>query len=77
MMTKQIDKTIRHLKGSLKELNSIEIDDYRVKVESSNKTWLFGEFLDDSIRNIEILIESLELKYAEIHTIGSHENLKL
>ena len=76
-MTKQIDKTIRHLKGSLKELNSIEIDDYRVKVESSNRTWLFGEFLDDSIRNIEILIESLELKYTEIHTIGSHENLKL
>jgi len=81
-MTKQIDKTIRHLKESLKELNSIKIDDYYIKgdIKSFIETTRFNKFLGDSINNIEILIENLEAKYRELHnpiTKEKSDNRKL
>ena len=74
-MTKQLNKTIKSLKNALKEIKSIEIEDYIVEGISAQgmEKW-FNQYLSESQFQLEVILNDTEEKYHEIHKNGAYHD---
>lgn len=75
-MTKQLNKNIKYLKNALKEIKSIDIEDYTLErgltVQSMKLT--FNNRLTEAQFQLEVILNDLEEKYHEIHNMRSYHD---
>jgi NAD-dependent DNA ligase len=72
---KSINKNIRSLKNALREIKSIEIEDYilatGLQVQGVGSS--FKDHLYESQFQLEVILNDLEEKYQVTHRIGAHD----